>query len=171
MTAVRCCNLEDNYLNTTIKMPLKKAHNETVSVLQGFLIKNYDAEKAYTKAMTHTKSPALKCFLQQQAAQRRRFAKAIAQRLRQLNEIPIESGSISGTLYRTWITIKSSVAGNKDEAVLKEVMRGEKASLKDYQDVLKNKTLPSVIVQELERQMKDIESILNGVIRLKNGYS
>ena len=153
-------------MKTIMKMPLKKKRNDTRRVLQGFLIKNYDAEKAYTKAMTNAKSPALKCFLQQQAAQRRRFANTIANRLRQLNESPIESGSITRRLYRTWVTIKSSVAGNKDEMVLKEVIMGEKASMKDYQDVLKNNTLPLIIAEELQAQMKDIQQFLNDAKRL-----
>lgn len=155
-------------MKTSLEQAKEKTHKDTVNVLQGILEKNYDAEKGYTKAMKDAKTTALKGFLQQQAAQRSRFATAIDYQLRQLNETPIESGSVTGTLHRAWIDIKSSVAGNDDEAVLEEVIRGEKASVEEYQDVLKNNTLSPTITEELQSQLGDIQSTLNRVKKLED---
>ncbi|HLT32380.1 MAG TPA: PA2169 family four-helix-bundle protein [Aquaticitalea sp.] len=143
-------------------------HKETVNALQGIIEKNYDAEKGYTKAMQDAKNPALKGFLQTQAARRSRFATSIDQKLRQLGETPKESGSLTGTLHRAWIDIKSSVAGNNDEAVLEEVIRGEKASVEEYQEVLNNHRLSPEITQELQSQVGDIQSVLSRVKRLED---
>ena len=155
-------------MKTTVEEAKQKTHKDTVNVLQSILEKNYDAEKGYTKAMQDAKTPALKGFLQQQAAQRSRFATAIDYQLRQLNETPKESGSVAGTLHRAWIDIKSSVTGNDDEAVLEEVIRGEKASVDEYQDVLKNNALAPSIAQELQSQLGDIQATLNKVKRLED---
>ncbi|MGJ8591307.1 MAG: ferritin-like domain-containing protein [Aquaticitalea sp.] len=156
-------------MKTTLEEAREQSHKDTVNVLQGIIEKNYDAEKGYKKAMTDAKNPVLKGFLQQQAAQRSRFATAIDQKLRQLGEAPKESGSLTGTLHRAWIDIKSSVAGNDDEAVLEEVIRGEKASVDEYQDVLnKNKYLAPDISQELQSQLNDIQGTLNKVKRLED---
>lgn len=155
-------------MKTTLEGAREKTHKDTVNVLQNIIEKNYDAEKGYKKAMKDAKNIALKGFLQEQAAQRGRFATAIDQKLRQLGETPKESGSVTGTLHRAWIDIKSSVAGNDDEAVLEEVIRGEKASVDEYQEVLKNNTLAPEITQELQTQMGDIQNTLNRVKRLED---
>lgn len=155
-------------METTLEKARRETHKETVNVLQGIIEKNYDAEKGYKKAMKDAKNPALKGFLQEQAAQRSRFATAIDQKLRQLGETPKESGSVTGTLHRAWIDIKSSVSGNEDEAVLEEVIRGEKASVDEYQDVLENKHLLPDIAHELRTQLTDIQGTLNRVKRLED---
>lgn len=155
-------------MKTSLEEAREKTHKETVNALQGIIEKNYDAEKGYKKAMEDAKNPALKGFLQQQAARRSRFATAIDQRLRQLGETPKERGSMTGNLHRAWIDIKSSVAGNTDEAVLEEVIRGEKASVEEYQDVLKQHNLAPEITQELQSQVGDIQNTLSKVKRIED---
>lgn len=155
-------------MKTSLEEAKEQSHKDTVNVLQNIIEKNYDAEKGYKKAMTDAKNPALKNFLAQQAAQRSRFATTIDSRLRQLGETPKESGSVTGTLHRAWIDIKSSLSGNDDEAVLEEVIRGEKASVDEYQDVLQKHTLAPEITQELQSQLGDIQGTLNRVKRLED---
>lgn len=155
-------------MKTSLEKANQEKHKDTVNVLQGILEKNYDAEKGYKKAMLDAKTPALKNFLQKQAAQRSHFATAIDKELRDLDETPIESGSLTGTLHRAWIDIKSSVAGNDDEAVLEEVIRGEKASVDEYQDVLKNNVLAPQINNVLQSQLNDIQGTLNRVKTLED---
>ena len=155
-------------MKTSIEKANEKTHKDTVNVLQGILEKNYDAEKGYKKAMQDAKTPALKNFLQKQAAQRSHFATAIDKELRDLNETPVESGSVTGTLHRAWIDIKSSVAGNDDEAVLEEVIRGEKASVDEYQDVMKDNVLAPQINSLLQSQLSDIQSTLSRVKTLED---
>ena len=155
-------------MKTTGEQAREDSHKETVNVLQSIIEKNYDAEKGYKKAMLDAKNPALKGFLQQQAAQRSRFATTIDNELRQLGEQPKDSGSLTGTLHRAWIDIKSSLAGNDDEAVLEEVIRGEKASVEEYQDVLDKHMLDPKISGVLNSQLQDIQSTLNRVKRLED---
>lgn len=155
-------------MKTTIEKAKEQAHKDTVNVLQGILEKNYDAEKGYKKAMQDAKTPSLKNFLQKQALQRSHFATAIDKEIRNLDETPIESGSLTGTLHRAWIDIKSSVAGNDDAAVLEEVIRGEKASVDEYQDVIKNNILAPQIHSVLQSQLSDIQSTLSRVKTLED---
>lgn len=155
-------------MKTTLEESRENRHKETVNVLQNIIEKNYDAEKGYKKAMQDAKNPALKGFLKDQAARRSRFATAIDKKLRDLGEQPKESGSTTGALHRAWIDIKSSVSGNDDEAVLEEVIRGEKASVNEYEDVLKNHELSPDITQELQSQLGDIQGTLNRVKRIED---
>ncbi|RXJ52663.1 ferritin-like domain-containing protein [Gelidibacter gilvus] len=155
-------------MKTSLEEAREQTHKDTVNVLQGIIEKNYDAEKGYKKAMQDAKNPALKNFLKQQALQRSTFATAIDKELRDLGETPKESGSVTGTLHRAWIDIKSSLAGNDDEAVLEEVIRGEKASVDEYVDAIKDKPLLPKVQSVLQSQLDDIQGTLNRVKTLED---
>ena len=155
-------------MKTSLEEAREQTHKDTVNVLQGIIEKNYDAEKGYKKAMQDAKNPALKNFLKQQALQRSTFATAIDKELRDLGESPKESGSVTGKLHRAWIDIKSALAGNDDEAVLEEVIRGEKASVEEYEDAIKNTTLAPQIHSVLQSQLNDIQGTLNRVKTLED---
>lgn len=155
-------------METTREKANQEDHKELVNNLQDLLEKNYDAEKGFTKAMKDAKNQNLKRFLQQQAAQRGRFVNELSQEIKNLNVEPKDSGSFTGDLHRTWIDIKSSVAGNTDEAVLEECIRGEKASWKEYEEKLQNKNFPSNISGVLQNQATEIHNTLNRVKTLED---
>ena len=145
-----------------------KIHEEITDNLQGLLEKNYDAEKGFKKAMQNAESPRLKSFLQKQAVQRSRFATEITNELLNLNEEPKESGSFTGDLHRAWIDIKSAVAGNEDEAVLEECIRGEKASADEYKEKLQKYSFPAQVESVLQKQSMEIQATLAKVKRLED---
>lgn len=155
-------------MKTTKEQADQNIHKEIVNNLQDLLEKNYDAEKGFTKAMQDAKNQNLKRFLRQQAAQRGRFVNELSHEIINLNEEPKDSGSFTGDLHRTWIDIKSSVAGNTDEAVLEECIRGEKASWKEYEEKLQNKNFPSNISSVLHNQATEIHNTLNRVKTLED---
>lgn len=155
-------------MKTTKEQADQNIHKEIVNNLQDLLEKNYDAEKGFTKAMQDAKNQNLKRFLLQQASQRGRFVNELSHEIINLNEKPKDSGSFTGDLHRTWIDIKSSVAGNTDEAVLEECIRGEKASWKEYEKKLQNKNFPSNISSVLQNQATEIHNTLNRVKTLED---
>ena len=155
-------------MKTTHEKAKEHNHEKLVDNLQELLEKNYDAEKGFTKAMKDAKNNNLKKFLQQQALQRNRFATELDQQIRNLNETPKESGSFTGDLHRTWIDIKSAVAGNTDEAVLEECIRGEKASWNEYEEKLKENNFPPTISNVLQKQASEIHTTLNSVKTLED---
>ena len=155
-------------MKTTKEQADQNIHKEIVNNLQDLLEKNYDAEKGFTKAMQDAKNQNLKRFLLQQASQRGRFVNELSHEIINLNEKPKDSGSFTGDLHRTWIDIKSSVAGNTDEDVLEECIRGEKASWKEYEKKLQNKNFPSNISSVLQNQATEIHNTLNRVKTLED---
>jgi uncharacterized protein (TIGR02284 family) len=155
-------------MKTTREQAREDSHKNLVDNLQGLLEKNYDAEKGFAKAMQNAKNENLKNFLKQQAAQHNRFANELTNELRNLNEQPKESGSTTGDLHRTWIDIKSAVSGNDDEAVLEECIRGEKASVEEYEETLKKNTFPAPIESMLTKQADEIRQTLSKVRNLED---
>lgn len=155
-------------MKTTKEKAEARIHEETVNNLQSLLEKNYDAEKGFQKSMEHAKNPSLKNFLKTQAVQRSRFATEITHELRNLNEEPKENGSVTGDLHRTWIDVKAAVTGNKDESVLEECIRGEKASVSEYEEKLEEYNFPPQVTTLLQRQAGEINQTLSRVKKLED---
>lgn len=155
-------------MKTTKEKADERIHDNLVNNLQELLEKNYDAEKGYTKAMQDAKNSRLKNFLKHQAAQRSRFANELTDEIRGLNETPKEGGSTTGSLHRTWIDLKTAFTGDNDEAVLEECIRGEKASVEEYEERLQNNNFPPQINSVLNKQLSEISSTLSKVKRLED---
>lgn len=155
-------------MQTTREEARKESKQNLVDNLQGLLEKNYDAEKGFKNALTNAKNNNLKEYLKKQAVQRNRFATELDNELRNLNEKPIESGSTTGAIHRTWMDFKSNIAGNTDEAVLEECIRGEKASEKEYRNCLKENHLPQNIESVLYKHLNEIQTTLSQVKTLEN---
>jgi uncharacterized protein (TIGR02284 family) len=93
--------------------------------------------------------------------------------VRALGGDPVKHGSVSGTMHRQWLNIRSLITGKDDEAVLNECERGEDAALKTYREALQ-KDLPANIRMVVERQYQGVlanhERVksLRDQVRMKN---
>jgi len=66
------------------------------------------------------------------------------------------------------MSLKESVSGNSDEAVLEECIRGEKSSVEEYQKTLEKQGFTPHLQQVISNQKQSIESMLNEVQRLED---
>jgi len=104
--------------------------------LNELLEKNYDAEKGYLNAAENVESPKLKIFFKNRASERSQFAKELRTEILVHGQIPEDDGSFKGTMHRNWMTLKSLFSSNDEEAILEEAIRGEKANLEEYKEIL-----------------------------------
>jgi uncharacterized protein (TIGR02284 family) len=155
-------------MSTTKEKTDQEFHDNLVNNLQELLEKNYDAEKGFTKAMKDVENNNLKNYFKHQAAQRNEFANELTHEIRKLNETPKDSGSFKGDMHRTWIDIKSSLSGDKDEAVLEECIRGERASVEEYEERIEKNRFPSHIESTLKNHKNRIQSTLSKVKNLED---
>lgn len=155
-------------METTREAAKEESRNERIKSLQELLEKNYDAEKGYKKVMEEADNPNLKDFLKQQAVMRNRFATEIHTALRALNAEPKEKGSAAGDLHRAWIDIKTLFSSNDDEAVLEECLRGEKASLKEYEEKLKKTPFSPETKAVLEKHLQKIQTTVSEINHLED---
>ena len=138
-----------------------KYTEEISNKLNELLVKNYDAEKGYLNASENVDSATLKIFFKRRATERSEFAKELRTEILQYGEIPEDSGSFKGTVHRNWMSLKSLFSSNDEEAILEEAIRGEEASLEEYDAILKDKTLPPTIDAMLFRHRNAIQSAIN----------
>ena len=129
--------------------------------LNGLLVKNYDAEKGYKNAINNIEDDRLKLLFDRSVSERNEFAKELRTEILKYDKIPEISGSLKGSLHRDWTTIKAVFDENSEQAVLDEVIKGEKASLEEYNEILKDKHLPPTTDSLLLKHKNAIEASIN----------
>lgn len=136
--------------------------------LNDLLEKNYDAEQGFKKASENAQHGGLKAYFANKAQERYHFGHELKTELKSFGQKPDKGGSVTGAAHRTWMEVKSWFSTDDDEAMLEEAIRGEKASVAEYKDVLNEITLPGSTKQLLERQKNAIEHGLVNIKRLED---
>ena len=72
-------------------------------------------------------------------------------------------GSFTGTLHRAWMDVKAFFSGDNDESMLEEAIRGDKAAVEEYEEVLNESQLPSNVALVIREQLVKIRTDLNKV--------
>ena len=103
-----------------------KYWEEISNKLNELLVKNYDAEKGYLKAIDNVNGDRLKMFFKRRSSERSEFAKELRTEILQYGQIPEESGSFKGVMHRNWMSLKSTFSSDNEESIIEEVIRGEK---------------------------------------------
>ena len=131
----------------------------TESKLNGLLEKAYDAEKGFRKAAENVESSSIKNFFNEKAEERLKYRTELRKELLDNGcEINEESGSIAGSLHRTWMDTKALFSSDNEESMLEEVRNGERAALDDYNDVLEDNLLPPTTENLLRQHRNEIQS-------------
>ncbi|MCB7481640.1 ferritin-like domain-containing protein [Christiangramia sediminis] len=142
--------------------------NEISKKLNELLEKNYDAEKGYKLAAEKVKNERLKSFFSERAQERYDFGHELKSEIRNFGENPEKGSSLAGDAHRTWMNLKASLSSDKDESVLEEAIRGEKAAVEEYEDILKESEIPASTGNILMKQKNAIVASLNEVKSLEN---
>ena len=137
--------------------------NELVETLK-------DGQKGYADAMTDIEDTNLKATFKKYAAQRAEYITEIEDQMFKLNLTPDESaaGSVTGTVHRAWIDLKSALTSKDNKAVLDECERGEDYAKKAYQTALKVQDLPSNLKSVIEKQYQGVTEAYDNIKALHN---
>ncbi|AKA35323.1 ferritin-like domain-containing protein [Flagellimonas lutaonensis] len=135
---------------------------EMSNKLNELLEKTYDAEKGFKEAAEKVKNPTIKEFFEQKAEQRYNFGQELKNEIRAYGQEPEKGGSLKGTLHRNWMNLKAFFDYNDEEAMLKEVERGEKEAINTYNDILNDEefVLPPSTETLLMKQRNAIRETL-----------
>lgn len=115
---------------------MKSENEKTIDVLNHLIETLKDGEQGFRTAAEHADDTALKSLFTQYSEQRTKLATELKARVRELGGDTEKSGSVSGSLHRGWIDLKSAVASNEPHAVLAECERGEDAAVKAYREAV-----------------------------------
>lgn len=136
---------------------------EVTGRLNDLLEKNYDTEKAYKSAAESVKDPQLKSFFNERAQERYDFGHELKSEIRNFGMSPDKGSSFTGDVQRSWMNLKTNLSSDKEEAVLEEMVRGEKAAVKEYNEVMEATEIPASTKNILMKQRNAITAALNQV--------
>ncbi len=150
-------------MKTTRELAKENSHNIRVQNLQELLVKNYDANKGFKKAMKEATSEGLKEYLKVQALLHHRYATQLDKLIHTLNEKPLIEGSTVGRFHRVWMDIMIGIRGNDDQTILDECIRGQSATMREYAEKLKKIKFPPEIKDVLHNHLTELEKTLSNV--------
>ena len=131
--------------------------------LKDVLTRVVDSAEGYENAADDAKAGRFAVMFREKATERRGFATEIRNHLTGLGETVSEDGSLLAGAHRAFTDLKNAVTGGSDEAVLKEVERGETTLLKEYDDALEDIPATDAAYAVLERQRASVSQTLSQV--------
>jgi uncharacterized protein (TIGR02284 family) len=110
--------------------------DSTISTVNDLIETCKDGEEGFRTAAEALQNPRTKERFQQYSRQRAEMARELQLEVRRLGGTPERSGSVSGSLHRGWMNIKSVVTGKDDQKIISEAERGEDVAKEVYAKAL-----------------------------------
>ncbi len=132
---------------------------KTIDVLNDLVKINNDRVAGFEKASENLEEDdrGLRAVFNKLAGESRDNAAQLAEKARQFNGEATEGTSVSGSLHRAWLEVKSTFTGNDLESILNECERGEDAIKAAYRSALEDSSdLPYEVVQLITHQQQGI---------------
>ena len=114
--------------------------NHSVSKLDDLIVTLIDSVKGFEHSAEKAESPRYKGFFTEMAQDRRAAVTALQEASRAEGGTPAESGSAAGTLHRRFEDLRIAL-GSGDEAIIKEVERGEDYLKEEFERVLNDERM------------------------------
>ena len=142
----------------------------TQALLNELVITLKDGQKGYADAMTDVEDSQLKETFKKYAVQRAGFITEIEDQMFKLDLHPDtnEGSSVTGTVHRAWIDLKSALTSKDNKAVLNECERGEDYAKKAYETALKTQDLPPTLKSVIEKQYQGVQEAHNTIKSLRD---
>jgi uncharacterized protein (TIGR02284 family) len=141
-------------------------NDKVVNVLNDVIETCIDGEEGFNACANDIRDEELKTFFRERARTCRTAAKQLQDLVVSLGGRVESSGSMSATLHRRWVDIKSLIAGKSDAAILDECERGEDVAVRRYRHAL-DQSLPEHIRMIVQRQFEGVLKNHDDVKRLR----
>ena len=126
-------------------------NSNAISTLNSLIETLKDGEEGFRTAAEGLTDPQAKAVFQQYGRERAQMAQELQAEVRALGGDPEKAGSVSGSVHRGWINIKSVVTGKNDASIIAEAERGEDIAKNAYAEAIKT-ALPASVSAVISRQ-------------------
>jgi len=142
---------------------METKYEKLVDQLEEILEKNRDAEKGYRKAAENSDSASLKSYFENKAHERAHFNNSLKSKMVANYDDIDDDSSFTGSIHRAWMDVKAFFSGDNDESMLEEAIRGDRAAVEEYEEVLEETALPPAIATLIREQKTKIRTDLNKI--------
>jgi uncharacterized protein (TIGR02284 family) len=137
--------------------------NEIISTLNGLIETLKDAQEGFKQSAEGVDDPELKTVFDKFSHQRSKYAGELQSEVKNLGDPHAEnSSSVTGSMHRAWINVKSAITSRDQHAILAEAERGEDAAVSAYTDAMQ-KDLPAPIKSIITRQATEVRAAHNQI--------
>ena len=145
-------------------------NDDVIATMNDLIETSRDGEEGFRTCADAVKSAQLKEVLQQAASRCAQAVSELQAKVRGLGGDPERRGSVSGSLHRALVDIKSTITGMDEAGVLTECERGEEVARKAYEEAL-SKDLPGDVRLMVERQYQGVRQHQDRVHQLRGAMS
>ena len=142
-------------------------NEKAISVLNNLIETCKDGELGFKTAAEGLKSADIKAKFLEYSRQRGEMVRELQAEVRRLGGDPEKSGSMSGSLHRGWLDIKSVITGKDDHAIVAEAERGEDVAKSTYESALKE-MLPGALQTVVHQQAAKVRQAHDHVRDLRD---
>ena len=143
-------------------------NKEIISTLNGLIETLKDGQEGYKQSASGVDDPQLKTLFDTLSLQRSKFAGELQNEVVNMGDPdPEDASSVTGSMHRAWINVKSAVTNRDRHAILAEAERGEDAAVSAYSDAME-KNLPTPIKEVVSRQSAEVKAAHDKIRALRD---
>jgi len=125
-----------------------------------------DGEQGYLTAASDVENSELASIFQHYSEQRVKFAKELGAEVARLGGEVTDHGTVSGTVFRGWMNVKSALTGASAGAVIAACETGEDSAAAAFEQAV-HTDIPGETRAIVERQAKQVREAHSHMLRLK----
>jgi len=129
-----------------------------------------DGQEGFRSAAEDVKNTALKSLFNELSIERGRFCSELQRMVGTLGEDAEGSGSVSGSLHRGWIDLKSALSSGDEHSILSECERGEDSAVAEFREALDHDELPESVREVIRRQYLGVQEAHDRIRDLRDAY-
>jgi uncharacterized protein (TIGR02284 family) len=145
-------------------------NKDVITTLNDLIETSKDGENGFRACADGVRSANLKQLFEEAANRCAQGAVELQRKVRSLGGDPEKSGSMSASLHRGWVNVKSAITGKEEAAVLEECERGEDVAKRAYAAALE-KDLPADVRSIVERQYQGVKENHDRVRDIRNSVA
>lgn len=146
-------------------------NDEVISTLNDLIETCKDGEYGFRECAEHVESASIATLLTRRADDCQEAARELQAQVLQLGGRADTGGSTTGAIHRGWVSVRGTLSGYDDLAMMEECERGEDAALARYRSAIKE-DLPepqrSIVQRQYEGVKRNHDQIRDLRDRLKN---
>ena len=116
---------------------------QDITVLNSLIETTIDSVDGYRRSAEEATNSSFATEFRQRATEREQVVRQLQSRVRELGGNPEDDGSVLAAAHRSFLTLRDTVTGSDDDAVIAEVDRGESYLNGKWETALRDEGLSS----------------------------